>query len=123
MTTRPAPLLALKTADAQRPRRCQRAQACHRPQRRATQESGKTGGSGVVVVGAEVILTYNLWAEAALVNGACGTVVDIIKPDDAHNARLVMVDFFVYRGPTQIRSPNCGGMATHARVGHHHNKA
>jgi ATP-dependent DNA helicase PIF1 len=78
--------------------------------------------SKLFAVGAEVMLTYNLWTEAALVNAACGTVVEILKPLDDRLARVVMVNFPTYRGPalslahptvvliTQIRTPNCKGM-------------
>lgn len=73
-------------------------------------------------VGAEMMLTYNLWTEVALVNSACGTVVDIVKPLEARAAHVVMVNFPVYCGPslsdshltvipiTQIKAPNCKGM-------------
>lgn len=73
-------------------------------------------------VGADVMLTFNLWTEAALVNGACGTIVDIVKPVDNRKACVVMVDFPAYCGPalsearpsvvpiTQIQSPHCKGM-------------
>jgi hypothetical protein len=47
---------------------------------------------------------------------ACGTIVDINKPDDARDACIAMVDFPVYCGPavvplTEIRAPNCKGMS------------
>jgi ATP-dependent DNA helicase PIF1 len=73
-------------------------------------------------VGAEVMLTNNLWTEASLVNGACGNIINIIKPDDDRNARIILVDFPKYSGPalspnhptvvpiTQIRSGNTKGM-------------
>ena len=35
----------------------------------------------------------------SLVNGACDTIVDIIKPEDGRNARIVMVHFLKYCGP------------------------
>ena len=54
--------------------------------------------------GAPVLLTWNLWTSARLVNGAVGTVVDIVyaegtaPPDDQPIA--VLVDFPDYRGPS-----------------------
>ena len=55
--------------------------------------------SQLFAVGADVMMTMNLWTDAGLVNGACGTVVEILKPDDGRKARILMVDFPTYRGP------------------------
>jgi ATP-dependent exoDNAse (exonuclease V) alpha subunit len=60
---------------------------------------GVTNDSQLFAVGSDVMMTINLWTEAGLVNGACGTVVGILKPDDARKARILMVDFPRYRGP------------------------
>jgi len=85
-------------------------------------ERVESDGQQLYAVGAEVMLTANLWTEAGLVNGACGKVISILKPQDDRNARIIMVDFPGYRGPallpeqpsvlpiTQIRTPNCKGM-------------
>jgi hypothetical protein len=56
------------------------------------------------------MLTSNLCPEVALVNGACGTVVGIIKPDDARklNVRVAVVDFPAYCGHSLSRQPNSG---------------
>ena len=50
-------------------------------------------------VGAEVMLTYNLWTEAGLANGACGKIVDIVKPQDNRKACVLLVDIPNYCGP------------------------
>jgi ATP-dependent DNA helicase PIF1 len=79
-------------------------------------------GLQMYAVGAEVMLTYNMWIEAGLVNRACGKVVSILKPMDGGDACIVMVDIPGYCGPalsqeqpcmlpiTQIWTPNFNGM-------------
>ena len=79
-------------------------------------------GPQLYASGAEVMLTANLWTEAGLVNGSCGTIVHILKPNDDRHARVIMVNFPKYRGPpltplqptvvpiTQVRTGNIKGM-------------
>ena len=79
-------------------------------------------GAQLFAVGAEVMLTANLWTEAGLVNGSCGTIDDIIKPPDNRSARVLMVNFPGYHGPplspsrpnvvpiTQVRADNHKGI-------------
>lgn len=43
-------------------------------------------------VGAKVMLTYNLWTEASLANGACGKIVSILKPQDDCKASILLVN-------------------------------
>ena len=50
-------------------------------------------------IGAEVKLTVNLWTEVGLVNGTCGTALNILKPEDNCKAHIIMVDFLPYLGP------------------------
>jgi len=78
----------------------------------------------VFAVGAEVMLSYNLWTEAGLVNGSCGVVRSLVEPPppDISSCRIVMVDFPNYRGPvlspasptvvpiTQVRTPHFTGL-------------
>jgi hypothetical protein len=56
-------------------------------------------GLNVYAVGAEVMLTVNLWTEAGLVNGACGVIDAILKPEYNSKTRVLMVNFPKYRGP------------------------
>jgi hypothetical protein len=77
----------------------------------STQSNGPLGGdfdnerldhddTQLFTVGAEVMLTYNLWTEAGLANGACGKVVGIVKPQDNCKAHVLLVDIPNYCGPT-----------------------
>jgi ATP-dependent exoDNAse (exonuclease V) alpha subunit len=82
----------------------------------------ESDGVQMYAIGAEVMLTFNMWTEAGLVNGACGKVVSILKPQDDGDAWIVMVNIPGYRGPalspeqpcvvpiTQIRTSNFNGM-------------
>lgn len=45
------------------------------------------------------MLTVNLWTEAGLVNGACGVIDAILKPEHDKKTRVIMVDFPNYRSP------------------------
>ena len=79
-------------------------------------------GPQLYAVSAQVMLTANLWTEAGLVNGSCGTIVHILKPTDNRNRRVIMVDFPEYHGPvlsplhptvlpiTQVHAGNSKGM-------------
>ena len=79
-------------------------------------------GPQLYAVGTQVMLTANLWMEAGLVNGSCGTIIHILKPTDNWNQRVIMVDFPEYHGPalsplhppvlpiTQVRTGNSKGM-------------
>jgi hypothetical protein len=58
-----------------------------------------TGDCQLFAVGAEVMLVMNLWTEAGLVNGACGNVVEILKPDNPGRSHVLLINFPGYRGP------------------------
>ena len=53
----------------------------------------------VYAVGVQVMLTVNLWMETGLVNGACGIIDAILKPQDDIKTHVIMVDFPQYHGP------------------------
>ena len=55
-------------------------------------------------IGTEVVLMINLWTEVGLVNGACGHVVDILKPADHQKTHILMVKFPTYSGPALLPS-------------------
>ena len=79
-------------------------------------------GLNLYAVGAEVMLTVNLWTEAGLVNGACGVIDAILKPEHHSKTCVLMVNFPKYRGPllstdaptvvpiTHIRTPRFTGV-------------
>ena len=47
-------------------------------------------------IGAEVMmLMFNLWIEAGLVNGMCGKVINILKPQDGGNAHTLSWSTFL----------------------------
>ncbi len=53
--------------------------------------------------GARVMLRYNVWTESGLVNGAMGTVIDIVYHPEATVGQLpiaVLVQFDEYTGPS-----------------------
>jgi ATP-dependent DNA helicase PIF1 len=79
--------------------------------------------SDIYAIGAEVMLTVNLWTETGLVNGACGVVESILTPTEQDSkSRVLMVNFPSYRGPslsttaptvvpiTHIRTPRFTGI-------------
>jgi hypothetical protein len=52
---------------------------------------------------ARVMLTANLWVSTGLVNGAMGTITDILfkeKPEDTSLPTVILVSFDKYHGPT-----------------------
>ena len=53
-------------------------------------------------IGAEVMLTFNLWTKAGLTNGACGKIVSIVKPHDNGKACVVLVNIPNYCGPVIV---------------------
>ena len=53
-------------------------------------------GGQLFAVGAEVMLTINLWTEVGLVNSACGKVMEILKAPDGGKACILLVDFLKY---------------------------
>jgi ATP-dependent DNA helicase PIF1 len=67
-------------------------------------------------IGADVMLTTNLWTEAGLVNGSSGRVVSILKPQDARKARILLVDFPAYRGPALLATHKTVVPITQVRV-------
>jgi hypothetical protein len=50
-------------------------------------------------VGAEAMVTANLWTEGGVVNGAYGMVDNILKPNDDCKVRIGMVTFPKYADP------------------------
>ncbi|CAH3167618.1 unnamed protein product, partial [Pocillopora meandrina] len=62
------------------------------------------GGLSVILVGARVMLTMNMWTEVGLCNGALGTVLDFVYADGQTPPALpicVLVQFDEqYNGPS-----------------------
>jgi ATP-dependent DNA helicase PIF1 len=70
-----------------------------------TNKAGGLPNNIILAVGAEVMLTTNLWKEAGLTNGAQGTVVAIIYEPDTHPPSLpdvVLVKVEQYIGPSYL---------------------
>ncbi|OXV06635.1 hypothetical protein Egran_05597, partial [Elaphomyces granulatus] len=70
----------------------------------STEDAGNLQAKFAVAIGARVMLTQNVWTERGLVNGAIGTVHDIIWEIDVENPReqpplALLVHFDKYDGP------------------------
>lgn len=60
--------------------------------------------------GCKIMLKYNLWTKYGLVNGAVGTVVDILYDQDCSSPEnlpaIILCSFDSYTGPTVIPQTN-----------------
>lgn len=82
--------------------------AAHTGRKSATATINQAGGllpNLRLCVGARVMLVDNLWPEAGLANGACGTVIQIVYEDNDAPPRIptaVIVQFDQYSGPSVL---------------------